>query len=143
MIRRREDLERICRGIVREAKQGEGIDPSCDSVVREMALTLDHIQRLRQRNHQAQTIFVQRECELSSEIMGLHPNVHYANPADWLERKKMVFGLMATLARVENRRAQADTDHEKQMMVLHNRLLELLNAHAQLRQYNGNSEDTP
>jgi len=143
VIRRREDLERICRDVVERARLDEGGDPAGASVVQEMALALDHVQRLRRRSRGFKFALLERECEISTEIMGVRPATWHYMPGDWMERKKMVFKLTTALARVEHQRLRADFDYDKQTMALHDRLLQLLNIHAQLRQYDGIPQDTP
>ncbi len=74
--------------------------------------------------------------------MNIRPSYYRYMPHRWVEQSKMTVKLTAALAAVENQRRRVNVDYDKRMQALHDRLLQLLNMHAQLHHYHGNSEDT-
>ena len=111
-------------------------------VERELALTLDHIQRLRQRDRRLRRGLLERECDIDTQIMNISPSAHRYMPHRWAEQSRMIIQLTAALAAVEDQRRRVNVDYDKRMQTLHDRLLQLLNMHAQLHQYDGDSENT-
>ena len=143
MIRNRDDLERRCRDLLRASHENEESETPATFVQRELALTLNHIQRLRRRDRHAHQGLLERECDIETQIMNIRPSDHRYMPHRWAEQSRMVIQLSASLAAVEDQRRRVNVDYDKRMQTLHDRLLQLLNMHAQLYHYHGNSEDTP
>ena len=142
MIRNRDDLERKCRDVLRAVQGDEDDETPASFVERELALTLDHIRRVRQQDRHFRRGLLERECDIETQIMNIRPSYYRYIPHRWVEQSKMVIRLTAALTAVETQRNRLIVDYDKRMQALHDRLLQLLNMHAQLHQDHGNSEDT-
>ena len=140
MIRNREDLERKCRDVLRPAREQGEDDTPAPFVEREMALTLDHIRRLRRRERHIRHRLLERECDLETQILRVLPEAHRYSADRWAAGSKMVIRLTSALASVEDQRRRIAVDADKRMQALRDRLLQLLNMHSQLRQYDGDPE---
>ena len=79
---------------------------------------------------------------MSCPSMSMRPSAYNCEPHRWVEQSKMVVRLTAALAAVEDQQRRLNMEYDKQMRTLHDRLLQLLNMHAQLDDDDGDSENT-
>lgn len=143
MSRTTDDLEERCRGWLRAAGKGGDGDMPATMIEREMALTLDHIDKLRRHDRRIRHELLERECDIETRITRLCPLPHIYVDPHWAARNKLINQLTNVLVRIEEHQHRAAVDYDRRMQTLHDRLMQLLNMREQLRHHDGHSEDTP
>ena len=125
-----DDLEGKCRQIVRSSKKHSLEQTPATFVIREIALILDHIERVREQQRNVGAAFVDKELYLDTEIMNLdsRPSIK----GNWLEqlRLKNEFNRMRDQAEWHAQRLAVE--NELALQRLQARLVELLNMYDQL-----------
>ena len=96
---------------------------------RELALTLSHISRARALHRQLHRNLLHQECYIDTEIIQREPRPH--NYMDF--RSPEHDRLRDRLRELEKERRHLAAIYEEKIQMLHDRLLVLLNRHAQLR----------
>lgn len=104
-------------------------DSSITGVLRrEIALTLEHIERVRALRESQNLGLVRVECYTNTELMQMEQRTPRYSPDRYPEREKFQRRLM----RIGEERRRLDSSTDERMRQLHDRLLTLLNRHAQL-----------
>ncbi len=119
MMQAAQDLERRCRQLVHslDAKS----DPT-DSVVEEVALTLDQIDDVRRQEKRLRDRLSDRELDLKSKIMNLKTPLLEYDWDKWARRKQMVHGLEKNLSGIEQQVQRLAVDRESKIHGLLDRL---------------------
>lgn len=135
-----DDLEDKCRRIVRKQKQ-QPTEPTPSTFVgREMALTLDHMNTVRERQRALGARFVDKELYIDTQIMNLESRPSLAN--NWLEQTRLKNEFNRMLDRAEWHAQRLAIENESALQHLRTRLLELWNMHDQLSLEHGDTKDT-
>jgi len=116
------------RAAKRSTGESAGFQPEA-AVRREIALTLDHIHRVRQVHNDLRRNLVKLECYIDTEIMQREPKPPHFYDKRIAERDM----LRARLLRIEHERRQLAVVERERLQTLHDRLLILLERHRQLR----------
>ncbi|MEE8113017.1 MAG: hypothetical protein V3T23_01550 [Nitrososphaerales archaeon] len=93
-----------------------------------IALTLDHIERLRSREQDITQSLLQAECYVETELMQMEQRTPRYSPYRFPEREKM----QRSLIRIAEERRRFSIAHAEKLDGLHDLLLSLLNKHRQL-----------
>lgn len=105
-------------------------DLSVQSMVeREIALTVDQIDRFQQLHEELHRSLMQTECYIDSDLMQMEQRTPRYSPDRFPERDK----LQRRLTEICRERRNLAITREERMRELHNRLLLLLNRHSQLK----------
>ncbi len=94
----------------------------------EIALTLDHIDRLRELGKQLGRSLLQSECYIGTELVQMEQRTPRYSSYRFPEREKLQRRLLA----IDQERRRLAVTQEEQLRALHDRLLSLLNKHGQL-----------
>ena len=125
------DLEVTCRRIVRKQKRQESSEPTPSTfIVREMALTLDCMDAIRERQRSLRARFLDKELYFDTQIMNL--GEYTKRIANWLERTRFENECNRMLDRAERHAQRLAIENESALQQLQKRLLELWNMHDQL-----------
>ena len=125
----RKDLEAKARELAKD-HQRDAWDSSILPVIeREIVLTLDHIDRMREIGKQLSRSLLRSECYVGTELIQMEQRTPRYSPYRFPEREKLQRRLLA----IEQERRRLSVAEEEQLRALHDRLLSLLNKHAQLR----------
>ena len=110
---------------------------------REMALVLDHMERLRRQDRNLRDQLSKRQCDIETRILNLQPLPNHYLSHHWLERQLLINQLTRSVLRLEDHQRRVAVDTEKQIQAIQIRLLQLLNMRQQLPQDHGDSPDNP
>ena len=132
-----DDLEDACRRIAKKAR-GRTSNASPESIVgRRIALTLDQIDAVRQRQRALGKRHVDKELYLDSEIMNLRSKPVLKN--NWLEQTRLRNEYGRMLDSSERHAQRLAIENETALQHLHTRLMELWNIYCQLATDDGDS----
>ena len=99
-----------------------------DTIRREIALVLSHIDRENQLNEELKRNLLRVECYVCTELTQMEQRTPRYSPYRFPEREK----LQRRLMQLEQERRKLCVDHNERMKNLHDRLLKLVNKHTQL-----------
>ncbi len=134
------DLEVTCRRIVRKMKIRSSEPIPTTFIAREMALILDCIDTVRERQRALGAGFVNKELYIDTQVMNLEE--YTERIPSWLERTKIKNELNRMLERAEWHAQRLVIESESALQQLQKRLLELWNMHDQLSLEHGDRKDT-
>ena len=120
-----ESLEDKAQSIVGDIKE-ERVAPSF--VDDDIALTLDHLARIRDLHNQLRHRLVRLECYVDTEIIQRSPRPPFYYDDRLEERDR----LRNKLFKIEEQRRKLAITEEEKLQALHDRLLALMNKHGQL-----------
>lgn len=135
-----DDLEDKCRRIVRKQKQQPTEPTPVTFIGREMALTLDHMDTVRDRQKDLKKQLLEKELYCHSEIMNLEHRPSLRN--NWLEQTRLKNEFNRMLDRAEWHAQRLAIENESALQHLQKRLLELWNMYDQLSLENGDTQNT-
>ena len=120
-----------------EGLEAQRWDDSAVAVMqREIALALDHIHSLRELREQQRHSLLRVECYIYTELIQMEQRTPRYSPYRFPEREK----LQRRLQQLEQERRKLAADQQERLQALRDRLLSLLNRHAQLTFENGDRE---
>ncbi len=102
--------------------------PVVASLRREIGLTLEHVENTRLLFSEQMRSLVRVECYVDTELMQMEQRTPRYSPDRFPEREK----LQRRLHQVGGERRKLVTAHEERVQRLHDRLLDLVNKHAQV-----------
>ena len=135
-----DDLEDKCRRIIRNLKKHSPDPTPATFIGREMALTLDHIDKVRERQRALGARFVDKELYIDTQIMNLEQRLDLL--PDWLERTRLKNEFNRILDRAEWHAQRLAIEGESALQQLQTRLLELWNMYDQISLEDENPKDT-
>ncbi len=102
-----------------------------------MEVALEHLRRTRRTKTESLDRLAAIQQPIDNRLLNLkrHPTEYSWDL--WVARDKIRGGLMHTKTRLENQRQQTIRDYEREVMHLQDRLVMLLNKHAQVQQDDG------
>lgn len=98
------------------------------TIEREIALVLDHMDRLRSLHEKLRDNLLQMRCYTDTELIQMEDRTPQYSPYRFPEREKLQRRLLA----LEKERRQLALSEEDKLQELHKQLLSLLNRHNQL-----------
>ncbi len=138
-----ENLERRCQEVLKTSPMEDPEGTPKTILEREMALVLDHIERLRRQDRDTRHQLSKRQNEIETRILNLQPLPNHYLSHHWEERQSLISQLTGSVLRLEDHQQRVAVDTEKQIQAIQIRLLQLLNMRQQLPQYHGDSSDYP
>ena len=133
-----ETLEEKARQLTGNTER-EG-ETTVDSIVeQEIALVVNHIDRLRAVHKNLHRSLLQIECYVDTEIIQREPRDPVYVDYRLAERDR----LRNRLFKIEEERRKLAVTHEDKIQTLRDRLLSLMQRHAQLTPHNGHRKDRP
>ncbi len=108
-------------------------------VKQEIALVVNHMDRLRAVHKNLHRSLLQIECYVDTEIIQREPREPVYIDYRLAERDR----LRNRLFKIEEERRKLAVTHQDKMQALHDRLLSLMQRHAQLTPQDGHREDRP
>ena len=135
-----DDLQDKCRRIVRNLKKNSSEPTPATFVGREIALTLDHMDKVRERQRVLGARFVEKELYIDTQIMNLESRPSLAN--NWLEQTRLRNEFNRMLDRAEWHAQRLAIESESTLQQLQSRLLELWNMYNQLSIEHGDTTST-
>ena len=108
-------------------------------VEQEIALVLNHIDRLRAVHKNVHRSLLQIECYVDTEIIQREPREPVYIDYRLAERDR----LRNRLLKIEEERRKLAVAHEDKIQTLHDRLLSLMQRQSQLTPHNGHRKDRP
>ncbi len=102
--------------------------PVISSLRREIGLTLEHVENAKHLFSEQMRSLVRVECYVDTELMQMEQRSPRYSPDRFPEREK----LQRRLHQVGGERRKLVTAHEERVQRLHDRLLDLVNKHAQV-----------
>lgn len=125
-----DSLDEKCRRIVRKMKKHPSEPTPVTFIEREMALTLDHMDTIRERQKALSAWSIEKELYIDTQILNLEQRADRL--PDWLERTRFKNKLNQMLYKVEWDVRRLAIEEESALQQLRKRLLELWNMHDQL-----------
>ncbi len=122
-------LERQAREIVRRGRNREGQDPIILLIERDMALTLDHLDRLRDVHAEIRSSLMRHECELGTAILRREPPPPVYEDPRLPERDR----LRDRIRHLDEERRRWSVQYVRDRQAILDRLSSLANRHRQLR----------
>jgi hypothetical protein len=126
-----DECRRVCRDV---EKQFANAEPS-NQILREMAMVLDHIDQVRERNAAVDRWCLEKNLFADTQIMNIRSRSRIV--ANWVVETQMVNDCMRLRDNADWKRLQSAADTTTQLQKLQKRLLELWNMHVQLYTPNG------
>ena len=124
-----DNLESKCRRLVERETNDAG---PTGQVAREIALTLDQIDAVRNEGTRLDDRLIEREMDLKTRILNLKtPPLEY-DWDRWAKRKQMTHQLETSLVRLEQQVQRLSLDREQRLHRLQDRLMELWNRREQV-----------
>ena len=141
MTRAAENLERKCREVLRTSPMEDPEGTPKTFLEREMALILDHMERIKRQDRDIRDRLSKRQCDIENRILNLQspPNHYLSHPSK--DQQSLINQLTGSVLRLEDHQQRVAVDTEKQIQAIQIRLLQLLNMRQQLPQYHGDSPD--
>jgi hypothetical protein len=133
-------LEDRCRRLVGRLLKPAAEPTPVTFVVREMALTLDHLDVFRQRQRALESWFVEKQLDLNTQIMRLKTNPILKD--NWVEQTRFRNEFIRMLDANEWRTTRAATEISTSIQQLQTRLLELWNIYDQISTHDGDTQGT-
>ncbi|MCH8147407.1 MAG: hypothetical protein IH987_05340 [Planctomycetes bacterium] len=122
-------LELQAREIVRRGRQREGQDPIVLLIERDIALTLDHLDRLRDVHREIRSSLMRHECNLGTAILQRTPPPPVYEDPRLPERDR----LRDRIRHLDEERRRWSVQYVRDRQAILDRLLSLANRHRQLR----------
>ncbi len=133
-----ETLEEKARQLTGNAER-EGAVTVGSIVEQEIALVVNHIDRLRTVHKNLHRSLLQIECYVDTEIIQREPREPVYVDYRLAERDR----LRNRLFKIEEERRKLAVAHEDKIQTLHDRLLSLMQRQSQLTPHNGHRKDRP
>src|SRR6266540_3645497 len=126
-------LEEKARGITKWLNGSSNGSPVSSIIKKDIALTLDQIEGLRNVHENIRKNLVRLECYIGTDLLGLKPKPHDYDNHHRSERNK----LKDKLLKIEEERRRLSVEEEEKLQKLHEKLLSLMHKIEQLRLENG------
>jgi len=137
----RNDLEEKCKRLLNSSRPHDLFALPSLMIEREMALTLEHLNRSRRRKSKLLNELESISQEIGNRLVNLRRLPHEP-PELWIDRDKIRNQLTTALVRLESQKIRIVSDYEREMQSHEIGLLKLLNKHEQLNMHNGNPGPT-
>lgn len=132
------DIEDRCREVARQTrKQLDNPAPS-HSIGREIALTLDHVDLLRERQRALERWLLDKQMFVDTQILKIRSRSTIIN--NWVVEKQLTNDFIRMLDSAEWRTQRTATEISSQLQQLQKRLLELWNMYCQLTTEHGDTD---
>ena len=102
-------------------------------IIKDIALTLDHIEGLKKVHENIRKNLVRLECYIGTDLLQLEPKPHDYDNHNRSDRNT----LKGRLLKIEEERRKLSVEEEEKLQKLHEKLLSLLHKIEQLRLKNG------
>ena len=113
-------------------QRGEERGEPANFLVREMELSLEHLQRSRRTKSDLIEHLESVRTPIDNRLLNLKRQPLEYSRTLWIERDRIRGQLMNTKVRIETQRHRVVKEYEREVRQLENRLLTLLNKHEQL-----------
>ena len=134
----REKLEDRARGRILGIERVPWDSSPRGFIQRQLALTLNHIGRVRKLNDELVLRLLRMECYTDTELIHMEQRTPRYSPYRFPEREK----LQRRLIKIEDERRKLAIAKEEKLQQLHDRLLDLMNKDGQINQNYGNRKDS-
>ena len=123
-----EVLERRAQRVVAQARENSETSPVVGGMVREIELVLDQIDAWHAIRERLLNSLLRGDCYADTELMQMEARTPRYSPHRFPEREKC----QRRLVEIDKERRRLETQHERTVVELENRLFTLLEQHAQL-----------
>ncbi len=114
--------------MVAQARENSEISPVVGGMVREIELVLDQIDAWRAIRERLLNSLLRGDCYAGTELMQMEARTPRYSPHRFPEREKF----QRRLFEIDKERRRLETQHERTVVELENRLFTLLEQHSQL-----------
>ena len=125
------DLEKKCRKLVDTSRIEMPDDPTVP-IIREVALTLDHLDRSRKTKESLLRKITEMASVIDDRILNIRRLPHEYSPSQVMEKDSFCNQLRTIRLRIEANRRTICMDYDKEVQRLHDRLLTSWNKHEML-----------
>ena len=123
-------LEEKCRAIVHNMEKQVSEPVPATFIRREMALHLDHMDTIRERQKVLKAELLERELEIDTQILNIEERIDLV--PDRIERMQLINELKQVLEQTKLKTQRSLMETEFALQKLQTRLLQLWNMHDQL-----------